>query len=91
MYKETRKIQAQDVRDLCITQGWYDAGTVKAYDNLLSYVYSLKDEHVTTKILEKLATDIKAHTTNPEWEDTCLETYMYHLAKICYSVFEKEG
>ena len=89
MYKETRKIQAADVRSLCISQGWYSAGTVKAYDNLLSYVYSLEEENITTEILEKLAYDIKSHTSNPEWEDTDLETYMYYLAKICYSIFEK--
>ena len=90
MYKETRKIWANDVKELCISQGWYNAGTVKAYNNLLDYVISVENKHITTKVIEKIAADIKAHTTNSEWEGADVETYMFHLSKICFSVFEKE-
>jgi hypothetical protein len=82
--KETRKISMSDVRTECIKNNWYTNGDCEAYDNMLTFVNSL--EHATTNDLEKIATDIKEHSTT----DCEIEDIMFGLANdCCITVFER--
>ena len=49
-YKEVRKISLENIRQMCIEHNWYDYGTNKDYDTLLSY--SNKDNITSDDIIE---------------------------------------
>lgn len=53
---------ASSIRSLCIKEQWYTDGTIRAYDNLLSFVDNNKilDENN----LDFIAWDIYNHSTN---------------------------
>ena len=88
MYNETRRIWMEDVRQLCIKEGWYNRGNNEQYENFLQKVADMEYKHVTTDMLEELATDIYEHTSNGVWCEAEVGTYMYYLSRICFSVFE---
>ena len=88
MYNETRRIWMEDVRQLCIKEGWYNRGNNEQYANFLQKASDMEYKHVTTDMLEELATDIYEHTSNGVWCEAEVATYMYCLSRICFSVFE---
>lgn len=88
MYNETRRIWMEDVYQLCVKEGWYNKGNNEQYENFLQKAADMEYKHVTTDMLEELATDIFEHTSNGVWCEAEIQTYMYYLSKICFSVFE---
>lgn len=83
-YKETRMIDSQSVRKLCIDKGWYTSGTNEEYAHLLFDLVGRID-NVKIGDLVKIATDIKEHS-DTDYEITSI---MYELAKVCVSFFEE--
>lgn len=81
-YKETRKIEMNKIRNLCIEKGWFTCGDNDQYAELLSYG---KCENITSDELVEMATLIKEYS-NTEYEITSI---MFELARICYSFFEE--
>lgn len=83
-YKETRKINSNSVRKLCIEKGWYTAGTNEEYAHLLFDIVG-RIGNVTSDELVEIATDIKDHSVT----DCEVTNIMYELAKVCVSFFDE--
>jgi len=64
-----------DVRDLCIRQDWYNAGSCKDYEDLLCLVEELEP---TPHNIMRVAQNIANHTESRD--DLGVETIMFHLA-----------
>ena len=75
--KETRKINSVKVRAVCVNQDWYTAGDCESYDNMFSFIRTLRN--VSTGDLEKVATDIKEHS-DTEYD---IADIMFVLANEC--------
>lgn len=88
MYNETRRIWMENVRQLCVKEGWYNKGNNEEYENFLQKVADMEYKHVTTDMLEELAIDLSEHTSGTVWGNIEVPTYMYLLSQICFSVFE---
>ena len=81
-YKETRKIEMDKIRNLCVRKNWFTCGDVYSYDRLLDYS---KCENITTDELVEMAEQI---LENSETEYGITDI-MFELAEICYSYFEE--
>ena len=83
-YREVKKISAEKIRGLCISQDWYTNGTEEEYKELLQYGFS--DMEITTDELVEMATLIKEHSDT----DHEITSIMFELnAECCYSYFEE--
>lgn len=83
-YKETRIIDTDAVRQLCIAKKWYTLGTNEEYAHLLLDIIP-NIENVTSDDLVEIATDIMEHSDT----DYTFTSIMFELAKICRSYFEE--
>jgi hypothetical protein len=81
--KEVRKINHEDLMQLCISQSWYTKGSKEQFENLLDYADSIKN--VTTENIIHIAKNILEHSN----QGSPLELYCYAVAKICHSFFEQ--
>jgi len=83
-YVEKRKMTMESLRGLCVRNDWYTSGTNAEYDKLLMMT---KADDITTDVLVRMANDILIHSET----DHYMESVLFELSRICYSVFEKEG
>lgn len=80
--KEIRKLDSDDLRQLCINKDWYTRGNNEEYSKLLKAVHFT--DNVTTKTIVTIAQDILSHS------DTVysLESICFEIAEICHSFFD---
>lgn len=83
-YKETRRITAYRMRELCISQCWFTLATNKEYSEFLHKAESLIN--ITTDDLVELAEQVKEHSDT----DMEIENIMYYIAKSCYLFFNRD-
>lgn len=81
-YREIRKIDASDIRGLCIKHNWFTRGNKAEYDVLLQYGFG---KEITTDELVEMAEIILEHSDT----DYELTSVMYELNEICYTYFEE--
>ena len=80
----------EDVRALCIRENWYTSGDVQAYGKMLKMANS---EHVTNKLLYKVAVDIFEHSDTRGYRESgynykeIIEHIMYLLNRQCFESF----
>ena len=67
-YKENRKIDPDDLRQLCINQGWYASGSNRDYMHLL-YEMAGEKNNLSTEDMMAIARDIIAHSSNLDTDD----------------------
>lgn len=82
-YVEVRKLDADDLRSLCISNNWYTRGNSEEYANLMKMC---DNEHITTDIIVEIATDIMSHSYDPERPFT---SYAFEVARICTTFIEE--
>lgn len=83
--KEIRKISADAIRALCITNGWYTRGSNVQYANLLYELGELK-ENLTTKDIVEIAVDIIAHSeieADGRTEAEVIESVAFEIMRVC--------
>lgn len=91
---ETRTINWNDLRNLCIDKDWYTSGTIDDYASMLDFVGSNK---MTTDNLVSVATDIIKHTDAKCFKDceangtTALRYVLFELANIAHTFFHDEN
>ena len=86
-YTEIRVLRDEDLRECCITMGWYTRGTNKDYEKLFDRLWSkpgtCKCANMTPARLAAIAADIKAHSeTHYDIPDI-----MSALSRKCTSFF----
>ncbi len=85
-YKETRRIFACDLRQLCIEKDWYTAGDNDDYGHLLLDLAEHKGNLTTADIIE-IAEDIIEHS---EMDSDCtIEDVAFEVARIANVSFEE--
>lgn len=84
-YKETRRITARALRQLCIDNDWYTAGDNDEYGHLL-YDLANDKENLTTADIIAIATDIMEHSDMEE--DCTIESVAFEVARIANVFFE---
>lgn len=95
-YKESRTLQASDLRSLCIRKNWYTCGTNDEYYALLQRTHKpgyFTAAEMTTEKLAEIAADIHKHSDERYCNDGYLPDIpgiMFELAKICDTCFEEE-
>nr|AHF24063.1 hypothetical protein [uncultured bacterium Contig643] len=77
--EETSKMDSDDVRSCCIRNELYTCGTVSEYNAMLNMV---RDEEYSTKLLYRVARDIKEHSDNQT-----ITNVMYLLRKEAVRTF----
>lgn len=82
-YREVRKIEASEIRKLCIKHDWFNRGTNEEYELLLNYGFSHKE--ITVDELVEMATLILEHSDT----DYELTSVMFELNEVCHSYFEE--
>ncbi|WP_206458728.1 hypothetical protein [Anaerovorax sp. IOR16] len=88
-YKEIRKIEAIEIRGLCIRQNWYTMGSNEEYGDMLSNASKLKN--VTTLDIMQIAYNFALHSeldadhTFKEF----MENVAFHLIRISYTYVEE--
>ena len=83
-YTEVRIIFADDLRNLCITKGWYTRGADKEYSHML-HVLAAEGKNITTEDIVEIAEDIMEHSdTDQELTSICFD-----IAKIAVTFFEE--
>lgn len=86
-YREIKKINASDIRSLCIKKNWYTNGTTEEYEMLLNYGFSHRT--ITTDELVEMATLILEYSEAEYIRDYEITSIMYELNEACYSYFEE--
>lgn len=84
--KETRRIFAEDLRNLCIRNNWYTRGNSAEYNHLLLDLAENK-LNITTEDIVAIAEDIREHSADEEMEDMELETICFEVARIAVTFF----
>ena len=87
-YKETRTIDACDIRKLCIEKNWFTEGTNEEYSELLNYG-AYPHKNITTDDLVEMATLILEHSEKEYISDYAITDIMWSLANICHTYFEE--
>lgn len=83
-YREVRRIYSEELRALCIKNGWYTRGDCTAYSHLLNEMANEK-ENITTDDIVEIAQDILEHSdTDQELTSICFD-----IAKIAVTFFEE--
>lgn len=88
-YTETRVLNMENLRSLCIKNRWYTCGTNEEYDALFARLY---DEtgcpaNMTTENLAEIADDIMEHS---RISDYTITSVMSELARACCTYFVEE-
>lgn len=85
-FKETRRIYADSVRQLCVNNKYYTRGTSEEYKHLLNDLCALENI-IGTEQLQVIAEDIVSHSKFDDellLEEDYVPTVMWELAKYCY-------
>ena len=92
--KETRIINWNDLRTLCIKHDWYTYGTNDEYADVLEFASS---NEMTTENLVKVAQNIIDHSNPNRFADcepnrtTPIQYVLFELAETCHSFFGEYG
>lgn len=79
--KETRWMDMDGLRGLCIKHGWFTRGDCKAYDKL---------RNITTTILCNMAQTIMQYSDPETYDILEFEGILYYLGEICHTCFSVE-
>ena len=88
--KETRILNWNDLRNLCIKHDWYTYGTNEEYSDILDFASS---NEMTTENLVVIANNIIEHTNPNRFADcepngtTAIQYVLFELADTCKSFF----
>ena len=85
-YKETRRLNASALRELCIEHSWYTLGDNEEYDHLLNDLAGSKP-HLDTGGIIAIAEDIAAHSRLGDGED--VPAIAFEVARICSVTFQR--
>ena len=90
--KETRWMDMDDLRGLCIKHRWFTRGDCKAYDKLLKMPYDAKGSrrNITTTILCNMAQTIMQYSDPETYEIPEFDGILYCLGEICHTCFSVE-
>lgn len=80
--REEKKWWSSEIRNMCIANDWYTAGTVKEYSDMLEFV---EEHEPTTENIYKVAADIYMHTSVNVDKD--LENMMFVIANDVVKTF----
>lgn len=83
-YVEFRRINSENLRNLCIKNKWYTKGNNEEYFNF--FKMADKDNLSTDDIVE-LATDILEHSEIQDEQNFC--SICFEIANECYTFFEE--
>lgn len=83
-YIEKRKLSKDDLRNLCVKNDWYTAGTADEYIQLLN---RCEKENLTTNDIVGIAADIREHSNDQYGEVAPLSSFCFEIAQICVSFF----
>lgn len=86
-YTETRTMEADKLRALCIKNSWYTRGTCAQYNNLFDRLYDSDGcpVNLTTEKLAEIAQDIMEHS---EITDYTITSVMFELARFATVYFD---
>ena len=70
--KETKKIDSDKLRNMCIKNNWYTAGSTEDYSKMFEMC---KKDNISTSQLYKIAKDIYEHTNVDRAEQGCSREY----------------
>ena len=87
-YKETRRLSASALRELCIEHSWYTLGDNEEYDHLLNDLAGSKP-HLDTGDIIAIAEDIAAHSRLGDGED--VPAIAFEVARACSVTFQQIG
>lgn len=75
---------SSEIRNMCICNDWYTAGSIREYSDMLEYV----EEHEPTKLnIYKVAQDILEHSDDPElYVEAIMFTISNDVVKTFYEV-----
>jgi len=85
---ETRILEASDLRNVCVVNGYYTRGSVKSYEKLFDMIPA---GNVTIEDIYNMAYDITIYSdTEKEGcsEKEFLENVMFKIGKACNTLFE---
>ena len=80
--REEKKWWSSEIRNMCIENGWYTAGDIKAYSDMLEFV---EEHEPTTDNIFRVAADILEHTS-PDEQQT-IENIMFVIANDVVKTF----
>lgn len=81
--KETRQLNSEELRTLCIKKEWYTRGNNEEYRELLNYANDT--QNITTDDITALARDIKEHSDT----EHSITSICFEIARVCNSYFEE--
>lgn len=91
--KEKRYMDAEDLRRLCISHGWFTRANNAQYAKFLrmSGDGRLKRKNITTKTLYAMALKVMEYSDPETYEILEVTGIMFSLAQTCYSCFTEEA
>ena len=85
MINEEKRWWTSEIRNMCIENNWYTAGTVKEYSEMLEFV---EEHEPTTENIYKVASDIFKHTSiNDKGGGADIENIMFIIANDVVKTF----
>lgn len=91
--KETRILNHNDLRSLCIAKDWYTFGTNDEYAEILDFASA---NEMTTENLVFIANNIIEHSNPKRFADcepngtTAIQYVLFELSEACHSFFHDE-
>ena len=82
--RETKTLDAMDVRDYCIRNQYYTCGNNKDYSEMLEFAGKCTGK---PEELYKLAVDILEHSDNQRFSVADIEDVMYGLSRLVVSLY----
>ena len=84
-----KRLEREDVRQVCIRHNYYTAGTCEEYEEMFSMldkVSPVSKSNITTSKLEMIANDIKEHSVTSDTLEEIMETLVVHIrCSLTYS------
>ena len=86
--QEIRKINGNDLRNLCIKENWFTCGNNEEYSKIFDFVYDKKE--IDLNDIQQLAIYIYEHSEMSHYTDyqEMLQDVMYKLNEIATNYFE---
>ncbi len=87
-YTEKRRISVEQLRSLCIMNGWYSRGTCGQYDRLFQRACS--KDNLTTEDIEDIVADIIEHSSEESFQDYEFEDVMFAVISRTHTTVQKD-
>ena len=87
----SKRLDSEDVRQVCINHNYYTRGTCEEYAEMfkmLDYETPLAKHNITSSRLTMIARDIKEHSVTDDTVDEIMENLVVHIR--CYLIDEEE-